>query len=88
MNEQIKQIAEQAGLELDDDAALEPPPPIYYITEKDLEKFTELLIKECSKVIQNWKKEPFPFDEDLAVQLIHEHFGFEVPPKNIKVIKI
>lgn len=54
----------------------------------DEEKFTELILQECSKVILKWKKEPFPFDEDLAVQLIHEHFGFEVPHKHIKVIKI
>ena len=75
MNERIKQIAKEAGFELN---------PAHF----DHEKYTELIIKECSKVIEQWKKEPFPFDEDLAVQLIHEHFGFEIPPKNIKVIKI
>ena len=46
MNERIKQLAEQAGLEFDDDLALEPE-PIYYITQKDLEKFAELIVREC-----------------------------------------
>jgi hypothetical protein len=74
MNERIIELAEQC---YEDNS-----------TQIDVYKFAELLIKECSKVIEQWKKEPFPFDEDLAVQLIHEHFGFEIPPKNIKVIKI
>jgi hypothetical protein len=47
MNERIKELAEQAGLEFDDDLALEPE-PIYYITQKELEKFAELIIKECA----------------------------------------
>ena len=78
MNERIKELAREAGL-----LAHNPDGP-----PTKLEKFAELLIKECSKVIEQWKKEPFPFDEDLAIQLIHEHFGFEIPPKYIKVIKI
>jgi len=49
MNERIKQLAEQAGLEFDDDLALEPE-PIYYITQKELEKFAELIIKECADI--------------------------------------
>lgn len=35
----------------------------------------ELLIAETCGVLENWKGEPFPFDEDLAVSLIKEHFG-------------
>jgi hypothetical protein len=49
MNERIKELAEQAGLEFDDDLALEPE-PIYYITQKELEKFAELIIKECADI--------------------------------------
>jgi hypothetical protein len=47
MKERIREIAEQAGLEFDDDLALEPE-PIYYITQKELEKFAELIILECA----------------------------------------
>ena len=46
MNERIKELAEQAGLEFDNDLALEPE-PIYYTTQKDLEKFAELIVREC-----------------------------------------
>ena len=42
----IKELAEQAGLEFDNDLALEPE-PIYYTTQKDLEKFAELIVREC-----------------------------------------
>lgn len=38
-------------------------------------KLSELILKEACKVLQEWKSEPFPFDEDLAVNLIKEHFG-------------
>jgi hypothetical protein len=39
------------------------------------EKFAELIIADACHVLLNWKGEPFPFDEDLAVSLIKEHFG-------------
>lgn len=39
------------------------------------ERFAELIVQDCIQVLQNWKGEPFPFDEDLAVSLIKEHFG-------------
>jgi hypothetical protein len=74
MNNRIQELAEQC---YEDNS-----------TQIDVNKFAELLIQDCCKVIQEWKKEPFPFDEDLAVELIHQNFGLELPPKNIKVIKI
>lgn len=39
------------------------------------QKLTELIINDCEKVLKDWKDEPFPFDEDLAVQLIKDQFG-------------
>jgi hypothetical protein len=74
MNNRIQELAEQC---YEDNS-----------TQIDVNKFAELLIQDCCQVIQEWKKEPFPFDEDLAVELIHQNFGLELPPKNIKVIKI
>lgn len=38
-------------------------------------KLSELIVKDCCQVLANWKGEPFPFDEDLAVSLLKEHFG-------------
>ena len=37
--------------------------------------FAELIVQDACTVLQNWKEEPFPFDEDLAVSLLKEHFG-------------
>ena len=50
MNERIRELAEQAGLEFDDNLVLEPE-PIYYTTQKDLEKFAELIVRECAKYV-------------------------------------
>lgn len=51
---------------------------IYYaFSEKALKVFVDEVVGECSKVILEWEKEPFPFDEKLAVSLIKEHFGVE-----------
>ena len=49
MNERIRQLAEQAGLEFDDDLVLESE-PIYYTSQKDLEKFAELIVQECISI--------------------------------------
>jgi len=40
-------------------------------------KFVELIIEESARILLAWKDEPFPFDENLAVQLIREHFGLK-----------
>jgi hypothetical protein len=64
MNERIKELALEAG------GSHYPE-----VNSKQLEKFAELIILECSDVLLKWKNEPFPFDEDLAVSLIKEHFG-------------
>lgn len=86
MNERIQELIKQAT-----DIVEVTNPDTDTIHQReffDHVKYTELIIKECSKVILEWKKEPFPFDEDTAVELINKHFGFEVPPRYIKVIKI
>jgi hypothetical protein len=44
-------------------------------SEDALEKFVELIVRECADELLKWKDEPFPFDEDLAVRLIKDHFG-------------
>jgi hypothetical protein len=69
MNERIKELAEQAGLEFDDDLALEPE-PIYYITQKELERFAELIVKECNRyACSAWEHGPL-LGRDLLI-----HFG-------------
>ena len=37
----------------------------------------ELIIQECIGELAKWKNEPFPFDADLAIKLLSEHFGIK-----------
>ena len=83
MNERIKELAEQAGLEFDNDLALEPE-PIYYTTQKDLEKFAELIVRECLDIASEVRGEPatdthYVIGYDRACEKmisgIKEHFG-------------
>ena len=67
MNERIRELVRQAGL---DDADF----PIENWDNVPLAKFAELIVRECADVLLKWKGEPFPFDEDLAASLIKEHF--------------
>ena len=65
MNEErIKQLARQAGFELN---------PANF----DHEKFAELIVKECANEILKWKSEPFPYDPEFGAKLIKEHFGIK-----------
>ena len=81
MNERIKELAEQAGM-TDDKFGM------FFAKDKhdedgvDLEKFAELIIRECSKVIRNggYRRGAFG-NEDLRpseiATMIEEHFGIE-----------
>ena len=72
MNEQIRQFAEQAGLEFDDDLVLESE-PIYYTSQKDLEKFAELIVKECIFAVED----AGGIEKYYHTKAIREHFGVE-----------
>lgn len=39
------------------------------------DQFASMLVNECCELIAEWKKEPFPFDEDVAIDIIRRHFG-------------
>lgn len=51
MNDQIRKLAEQAGIEFDDDFPLEPE-TIYYLKLSDFEKFAELIINKCLSICE------------------------------------
>ena len=70
MNERIKELIEQATSATYYNAVTGVTSETF-----DKEKFAELIVQECADVLLKWKGEPFPFDEDLAVSLIKEHFG-------------
>ena len=79
MNERIKELALQAGLEFDNDLALEPE-PIYYTTQKDLEKFAELIVRECVQVCADRGKHHdglYSAWADDCSKRIGKHFGVE-----------
>ena len=81
MNERIEKLAEQAGLEFDNDLALEPE-PIYYTTQKDLEKFAELIVKECASQVRFTDLLKCNDDSDGEILLqasvqLKQHFGVE-----------
>ena len=71
MNERIEKLAEQAGLEFDDDLTLESE-PIYYVTQTDVYKFAELIVRESIELLkQN------DYHGEWLGEKIKEHFGVE-----------
>ena len=70
MNERIKQLAEQAKIDYD----LRPEiarAPVWIGTDKELEKFAELIVQECamfSMVIT---------DDHYDVDALYRHFGIK-----------
>jgi hypothetical protein len=72
MNERIQELAQQAQQYAE---YVTPQGCEWFDTFK--EKFAELIVKECTDVLLEWKKEPFPLDPDFAASLIKEHFGVE-----------
>ena len=66
MNNVIKQLALQAGGSHYPD-----------VGGKTLEKFAELIVRECANELIKWKDEPFPYDPEFGARLIKQHFGVE-----------
>ena len=75
MNERIRELAEQAGFRSN--------PDIYDRNQSfDIEKFAQLIVRECSKVIRHGGQRKGAFgNEDLRpseiATMIEEHFGVE-----------
>jgi hypothetical protein len=78
MNERIKELAEQAGTYFGGgttDYFGDYLPPYVSITDLDLEKFAELIVKECMNVLD-------PGEHQLIARFqarkwLAEHFGVE-----------
>ena len=68
MNERIEELAEQAGLEFDDEVDLSFT-PIYYLSQNDLYKFAELVVRECADIALREDHDPY--------ECILKHFGFK-----------
>lgn len=64
MNERTKQLMLEAGYAAPELAGR-------------ANKLVELIIQDAIKEILDWRKEPFPFDENTAVWILKEHFGIK-----------
>ena len=49
-----------------------------HIWEAALEKYAELIVRECANELIKWKDEPFPYDPEFGARLIKRHFGVEL----------
>ena len=65
MNERVRELMKQVGTDTSGK----------WMGVEHTEKLAELIVRDCAEVLLKWKDEPFPFDEDVAVSLIKEHFG-------------
>lgn len=75
MNERILKLAEQSGLyHRLATGSLYPSAMTAEECSIAYEKFAELILQECYNVLSEWKKEPFPFDENIAIDIIKDHF--------------
>jgi hypothetical protein len=76
MNERIQKLAEQAGCKFLDDSDWYIPvatgiEKIVYTKGVGLEKFAELIVKECTNIVLHYN------DVDEGVAVVRKHFGVE-----------
>ena len=75
MNERIKELAEQAGIEFTYDPTETPMRAFVECWEDELDKFAELLIKKCADIGNKaWKEDG---EYTYIGDKIKEHFGVE-----------
>jgi hypothetical protein len=72
LNERIKELAEQAGLRFTQ-LMSNPMVPVVDGKETDLEKFAELIVRECAEVGSKFSQ-AHPLDIQYQIK---RHFGVE-----------
>lgn len=82
MNPKIKEIAEEAGFVFWQDESWGPGPGHIdwsAIYDKEFQKYTELLIRECHNVMKNRELELYQMTDmtETFEESIKEHFGIE-----------
>jgi hypothetical protein len=83
MNERIKELAEQAGIEFTYDPTEVPMRAFVEAWEEDLEKFAMLIIKRCRNIVSDTRdlaiEDGWNVDESMSTAMydIEEHFGVE-----------
>jgi hypothetical protein len=73
MNERIKELAVVAKLCSTDSLPSNWDDGDYIVSPEELKKFAELIVKECSGIVQNYMTR-WPEDHELTKR-IKEHFG-------------
>ena len=74
MNEQIRELAEQAGI------SLSQKDFSYYWVEsaEDIEKFAVLIVRECANMAESFHHHQYDFTGNLELhEFIKEYFGVE-----------
>ena len=70
MNERIRELAEQAGFTANDEQKV-----FLKVYEQELEKFAELIVKECANVQFVRSCERHGYDKHEDSKIILKHFG-------------
>ena len=71
MNERIRQLAKQANIEFTYDPTETPMRAFAECWEDELDKFAELIVRECSRVAQ------LEVGTNRVCDAIEKHFGVE-----------
>jgi hypothetical protein len=75
MNERIRELAEQAGIEFTYDPTETPMRAFVECWEDEMEKFAQLIIKECGVALSPMLRDMV--SRGQAYDLIKQHFGVE-----------
>ena len=67
MNERIRELAEQAGFTANDEQKV-----FLKVYEQELEKFTELIVRECIEILD--KNNPCPPGTTIMYSLIQDEY--------------
>ena len=75
MNERIRQLAKQAEIdyELREEIARAP---VWIGTDEELEKFAELIVRECIEVVEK-QKAKMSYGPTFVIEDIKQYFGVE-----------
>ena len=75
MNERIKQLAKQAGIEFVYDPTETPIRAFVECWEDEMQKFAELIVRECGVALSPMLRDMV--SRGQAFDLIKQHFGVE-----------
>ena len=79
MNERIQELAEQAGIHFHKGGTLDAGPNgiAKFVLYSDMEKFAELIVKECIDIVSPYAIRMENFDGGHPIADLKKHFGVE-----------